>query len=72
MLGDISIYLGVALAGLVSFLSPCVLPAADLDWPLADSVSGGTDSRLSDLVAIVIGPGPAWICCDPVILPRTP
>ncbi len=26
MVGDLSVYLGVALAGLVSFLSPCVLP----------------------------------------------
>ena len=26
MIGEVSIYLGVALAGLVSFLSPCVLP----------------------------------------------
>lgn len=45
MLGDLQIYFGVALAGLVSFLSPCVLPLVP---PYLGYLGGATIDQLSD------------------------
>ena len=44
MLGDLSIYLGVMLAGLVSFLSPCVLPLVP---PYLGYLGGTTLERIT-------------------------
>ena len=44
MLGDLTIYLGVAAAGLVSFLSPCVLPLVP---PYLGYLGGTTIEQLS-------------------------
>ena len=44
MLGDAHIYFGVALAGLVSFLSPCVLPLVP---PYLGYLGGATISQAS-------------------------
>ena len=45
MLGDFSIYFGVALAGLVSFLSPCVLPLVP---PYLGYLGGMTLEQMTD------------------------
>lgn len=45
MLADLSIYLGVMLAGLVSFLSPCVLPLVP---PYLGYLGGMTIEQMSD------------------------
>ena len=45
MLGDLSIYFGVALAGLVSFLSPCVLPLVP---PYLGYLGGMTLEQMTD------------------------
>ncbi len=45
MFGDLSIYLGVALAGLVSFLSPCVLPLVP---PYLGYLGGMTLEQMTD------------------------
>ena len=45
MLGDLSIYFGVALAGLVSFLSPCVLPLVP---PYLGYLGGMTIEQMTD------------------------
>lgn len=45
MIGDLSIYFGVALAGLVSFLSPCVLPLVP---PYLGYLGGTTIDQISD------------------------
>ena len=44
MLGDVHIYLGVALAGLLSFLSPCVLPLVP---PYLSYIGGTTIDELT-------------------------
>lgn len=45
MIGDLQIYFGVAIAGLVSFLSPCVLPLVP---PYLGYLGGTTIDQLSD------------------------
>jgi cytochrome c-type biogenesis protein len=45
MLGDLSIYFGVALAGFVSFLSPCVLPLVP---PYLGYLGGTTLEQMTD------------------------
>ena len=45
MLADLHIYLGVALAGLVSFLSPCVLPLVP---PYLGYLGGTTIDQLTN------------------------
>ena len=54
MLGDLSIYLGVALAGLVSFLSPCVLPLVP---PYLGYLGGMTIEQMTDERGVE---GAAW------------
>ena len=45
MLADLYIYLGIALAGLLSFLSPCVLPLVPIPPLLLKPATASWNSR---------------------------